>query len=115
MALYLERAYSGGYYRSAVVVCSRRWPWGLASWVYYCMILLPYAELRRTGRRSPPIVMLISPVWVVSSCGAGCSTYGAPGSCDRVKFPLFFSAHAAAALAPGCFRYFDLASNPNLA
>ena len=41
----------------------RRWPWALACWVFYGVILLPYAGVLRTGRGSPPIVTLTWRAW----------------------------------------------------
>ena len=77
----------------------RRWPWGLASWVYYCMILLPYVGVAQNGPQiaADRYAYLACLAWAVLAAAALLNLWRAR-QLDRVKFPLFISAHAAAAL-----------------
>ena len=77
----------------------RRWPWGLASWVYYCMILLPYVGVAQNGPQiaADRYAYLACLAWAVLA-GAALLNLWRARQLDRVKFPLFISAHAAAAL-----------------
>jgi len=79
-------------------ILRRRRPWGLASWVYYCVILLPYVGVAQNGPQiaADRYTYLACLAWAVLA-GAALLKLWRARQLDRMKFPLFISAHAPAA------------------
>ena len=71
----------------------RRWPWALACWVFYGVILLPYAGVAQNGPQiaADRYTYLACLGWSVLA-GAGISIAGAPGIAARSSGRFFFSA-----------------------
>ena len=80
-------------------ISRRRRPWGLASWVCYCVILLPYVGVAQNGPQiaADRYTYLACLPWAVLAGGALLASWRAQRSA-QIGFPAFISAHAAAGL-----------------